>query len=398
MEKENGQQNAGDLQRAYRTAYLVAAFIRETLTEEERDELDEWIIESKENMHLFGELTAEENIAESIAAFERMDAEEGLREAKMKMRRYAKKKQRKTILPWQWAAAAAIIVTIGLTFMLVRYYKANSKNKQVAIAQKDLNPGSDNAVLTLANGDTMRLGSKSTSNAETASMKLELQNGQVTYLGDSTASDANYHLLAIPRKGQYKLILPDGTKVWLNSESTIRFPLSFGSTERKVFVSGETYFEVAKDKARPFRVEANGMMIEALGTQFNINAYNDEIVTQATLTEGSIKVTAGNQQQILIPGEQAVLDGARLTSQKIEVADIVAWKNNEFKFHNTSLDIIMRQVARWYDAEVIFKDKIDVHLNATIERGVPVSKLLKLLEATGHVKFKIEENKIIVTR
>ena len=172
------------------------------------------------------------------------------------------------------------------------------------------------------------------------------------------AQTLEYNTLSVPRKGHYKLTLPDGSKVWLNAESPIVFPTNFNGIERRVVVTGETYFEVVKDKTKPFRVVADDMTVEALGTQFNINAYPNESMLAATLAEGSLLVAKGKDENILKPGQQAQTSDNHFTIAEVDPTDITAWKNNEFKFHNTSLESIMRQVERWYDCEVYFKIKL----------------------------------------
>ncbi len=192
--------------------------------------------------------------------------------------------------------------------------------------------------------------------------------------------------------------MPDGSKVWLNSESSIQYPTAFVGKERKVIVTGETFFEVAKNKDKPFIAVGGDMQVEALGTQFNINVYNNEPFRSATLVEGSVLVTQGKNENILKPGQQAQISHGDFSVVNTDAMDVIAWKNDMFKFTNTPIDAIMRQVERWYDAETVYQDKVDFHFNGTIERSVPVSKLLHYIEATGQVHFKIEDKKIIVMK
>lgn len=182
----------------------------------------------------------------------------------------------------------------------------------------------------------------------------------------------------------------------MNAASSIRYPVAFNGAERKVYVTGEAYFEVAKDKTKPFRVVADDMLVEALGTAFNINAYGDEPVMSATLVEGSILVTKGAAENVLKPGQQAKLSGNEMSVVNVKADEVIAWKNNQFKFNDLPLDAIMRQVARWYDAEIVYEQKTSDHFNAEVSRDVPVSKLLHILELTNRAHFKIEGNKIIV--
>lgn len=388
-------QNPGEgknLKQAYRTAYLIAGFLKQTLTEEEKDELDEWILASDENMILFEKMTDEKNVAQAAEWFRQMDVEKDLAETKSKIS--VRKPQRL----WQYAVAASIVIATGAGI----YFYQNSitqKNKsEVAAQNQDIMPGSNKATLTLADGKVIELGKTGDDTTINGHAKILRKDGQLIYKPDTTENVVVYNTLTVPRKGQYKLILPDGSKVWLNSESSIKYPVSFPGKERRVFVTGETFFEVAKDKTKPFRVVAGDITVEALGTQFNVNAYTNEPFFSATLIEGSIRVSKGSAVKILKPSQQAQLTNAEFKIVDTDNDDAIAWKNNQFKFTNTSIDEIMRQIARWYDAEIKYQDNVALHLNGTIGRDVPVSKLLNILEATNQVHFKIEGKKIIVMK
>lgn len=386
-------QNPGEgknLKQAYRTAYLIAGFLKQTLTEEEKDELDKWILASDENMIVFEKMTDEKNVAQAAEWFRKMNVEKDLAETKSKIS--VRKPQRL----WQYTVAASIVIAIGAGI----YFYQNSitqKNKSEVVAQKqDIMPGSNKATLTLGNGKIIELGKAGDDTTINGGTKILRKDGQIIYKPDTTENVVVYNTLTVPRKGQYKLILPDGSKVWLNSESSIKYPVSFPGKERRVFVTGETFFEVAKDKTKPFRVVAGDVTVEALGTQFNVNAYTNEPFFSATLIEGSIRVSKGSAVKILKPSQQAQMTNTEFQIVDTDNDDAIAWKNNQFKFTNTSIDEIMRQIARWYDADIVYQDKVTLHLNAIIERDVPVSKLLSILEATNEVHFKIDGKKIIV--
>jgi transmembrane sensor len=391
---ENSQKPGGgrDLKQAYRTAYLIAGFLKQTLTEEEKGELDEWILASDENMILFEKMTDEKNVAQATEWFKKMNVEGDLQKTKRKI------EAGKPVRFWQYAVAAAVVtmIIIGIYF----YQDSGNKNDKpsIAVQTQDIMPGSDKATLTLDNGKIIELGSDGADTTIDDQVKILRKDGQLIYSSTTPANEIVYHTLSIPRKGQYKLLLPDGSKVWLNSESSIRYPVSFPDKERKVFVTGETFFEVAKDKSRPFRVEKDDITVEALGTQFNVNAYANERYVVATLVEGSVLISKGAIENILKPGQQAQLNGNNFQIVNSETADVIAWKNNQFKFRDTPIDVIMRQIERWYDADVVYQDNLNLHMNATIERDVPVSKLLHILEQTNQVHFKIEEKKIIVMK
>lgn len=390
MENTNGTHNSKELQQAYRTAYLIAGFIKRTLSQEEKEELDDWIVAKEDNMRLFGELTEEKNIAASLAAFEKMNVEEDLKATKKHLQFTP---PRKFIRSWQYAIAASVIVAVSI---YITQFSGKKNNEIIAVQTTDINPGSNTATLTLENGQIIQLDPEANDTSFNGQVRIMQQAGEILYENKGYAENIVYHTLTVPRKGQYRLTLPDGTKVWLNAESSIKYPVAFSSTERKVFVTGETFFEVAPDKTKPFRVTGGEMTVEALGTKFNINVYPNEPFMATTLAEGSVLVSKGLHENILQPGQQAQIKDGNFLIASMDAAAVTAWRNNEFKFHNTPMEVIMRQVERWYDAEVIYKDKIDVHLNATIDRNVPVSRLLQILEATGHVHFEIEGKKITV--
>lgn len=384
-------------QEAYRIARLVAGFIRGTLSRNEQVELDEWVAASDENMQLFERLTDEKNLELAAKWMESVNTEKALQEKKKDMvfNRPA------TSTPWlrflPYAVAASVILVAGLL-----YFKpfADKRSEPTATTENkiDILPGSDRATLTLEDGKLIVLDSKGSDTSINNQVKILQQQGEVVYNNQTTDDRKAYHTLTVPRKGQYKLTLPDGTKVWLNAESSIRYPVSFSGNERKVFVTGETYFEVTKDKTKPFLAVADEVIVQALGTRFNINAYPNEPFMSATLVEGSVLVSNGKTENILKPGQQAQLSETGFSVANVETSNVIAWKDNEFKFANTSLDVIMRQVERWYDAKVVYESKPADHFNAEISRDVPVSKLLHYLELTNRAHFKIEQGKIIVMK
>lgn len=380
------------LQQAYRVSYLIAGHIRGTLSEEEATELDEWINESRANMELFGDLTDEKNIQATLARYEQQNTEAAL--ARVKERAGITRKGRlSSLLPYMVAASLLLLVLLG-----IRYFRpgAAPRNESPMLVQQDLTPGSPQATLTLENGDIIALGT-GTDRLLRPFIRVEEKGTQLVYDADISRPSA-YHTLTIPRKGHYRLVLSDGTTVWLNAASTIRFPAQFPDGERKVFITGEAYFDVAKDAKKPFRVVSGGVQVEALGTQFNVNAYPDEPAVTATLVEGSVLVSAGANENLLQPGQQALVSADGFTVGPADLHMASGWKNEEFVFVNTPLDALLRQVQRWYDADVVFKEPVSLHLNARISRAVPLSSLLRLLEATEHVHFEVKGQTIYVSK
>lgn len=378
-----------ELERNFRIAYLIGHFIQENLSEEEEVELENWIQLSEHNMQIFEDLTADATVDDFMKWYAERDTERNLREVKQRLQFY---KPRKVNSFWRYAAAASIIILLGVGIYFMRF---NDKRDPIAAkpdVQQDIAPGQYAATLTLANGQRIDL----TKLKDTIiNEQVHIENGAVIY--SKAAVTPEYNELSIPRKGFYQLTLPDGSRAWINSSSSIRYPTRFTGNERRVSVTGETYFEVAKDALHPFIVSVNGTDVIDLGTAFNINAYPEEEGLKITLTEGLIKVSHANRQQQLKPGDQLVIHDDQWSLSAIDVSPIIAWTKNQFKLKNTTIEEVMRMASRWYDANIIYENKVTDHFTGTIDRSVPISELLKLLEATGQVHFRIEGDTIIVS-
>jgi transmembrane sensor len=313
----------------------------------------------------------------------------------------------KTIRLWPRIAAVASILlflSFGTYFLL---HKKNSVQPFVISRAKDIAPGGSKAILTLANGQKIILNKANYGLlAEQGNSAInKTADGQVVYAvsgSENTASEIQYNLLTIPRGGEYQaLVLPDGSKVWLNSASSLRYPISFMGNERKVELTGEAYFEVAHDAAKPFRVTCNGQTVEVLGTHFNINAYDDEPDIKTTLLEGKVKVTAtvNNEVRILQPGQQSALNSRLFDVTPVETEEAVAWKNGQFMFENDNIQYIMRSISRWYNVTVEYSGAIPGDsFGGGISRFKNVSEVLNVLQLTGKVHFEMEGRKITVSQ
>lgn len=327
---------------------------------------------------------------------------------------------------WFLYAAAACVVLVfsaGIYQVLPGFRKPR---KEVAVNapprfKNDVLPGTNKAVLTLANGSTIILDSTATGTLtrEGNTSLVKTGDGQLAYNQlTETPSTVLYNMISTPRGGQYQLVLADGTKVWLNASSTLRFPASFTPGERVVQLNGEAYFEVARLTAKdgqtriPFRVQVvpavsaqpaeasfGGMTVEVLGTHFNINAYNDEAEIKTTLLEGSVKVVKAGKTVTIRPGEQAQLNKNNEINvfNNPDIEEVMAWKNGAFRLKAAGIQAIMRQVARWYDVEVGYEGgEIKQTFYGTIPRNVSAINLFKVLEETGGVHFRIEGKKVTV--
>jgi len=232
--------------------------------------------------------------------------------------------------------------------------------------------------------------------AEQQGSKIIKKGTQLIYSGGGANTEVAFNTMSTPRGRQFQLVLADGSMVWLNAASSIRFPTAFTGKDRKVEVTGEVYFEVAKNPSKPFKVMANGTEIEVLGTHFNIDAYDE--VTKTTLLEGSVKINTQNKTSFLKPGQQAqiVAGGEIKTSNSVDVEQVMAWKNGRFVFEDADLQTIMSQVSRWYDVDVVYQDKMPKRsFTADISRNTNLSVFLKVLDVSG-IHFKIEGKKLLV--
>ncbi len=313
------------------------------------------------------------------------------------------------------AVAAVFILAIATTWLLIDQPSGQGTGTGTTAAQvqHDAAPGKDGAILTLADGTQIILD-------DAANGQLATQNGTAVVKEDGTISyspsgvGGTYNTMSTPNGRQYSLVLPDGSKVWLNAASSITFPTAFVGKERRVEITGEAYFEVAKDASKPFHVLTKDQDVTVLGTHFNINSYDDEEAIKTTLLEGSVKVSviAGNttslrgtkQSVVLKPGQQSILSPSGVGGNSPltihhspDIENVLAWKNGMFNFTNADITEIMKQAARWYDVEVKYqgttsKDKF----KGKISRNTNLSQLLKILEING-VKWKIEGKVVTIT-
>jgi len=314
------------------------------------------------------------------------------------------------VLPWRkWtaAAAAAILLVSAGYFFLSRPGQKAAVAPPVIVKANDVPPGGDGAILTLANGEKIIL--DSAANGKLAmdgnAAITKTGKGQLAYNAAASGklqatSQIPYNTLTTPRGKKAILTLADGTRVWLNALSSIRFPTSFTGNDRTVEITGEAYFEVAKSASIPFTVKKSGsdFGVQVLGTSFNVNAYDDEDAIRTTLLDGSVRVYRGMAGGLLKPGQQALCNnqGKIDIVNDINIEDVMAWKNGIFHFDRSDIGTVMRQIARWYDVDVTYKGTITQHFGGTISREVNVSRVFEMLEMTGAVKFSIEGRKVTV--
>jgi ferric-dicitrate binding protein FerR (iron transport regulator) len=301
-------------------------------------------------------------------------------------------------------AVAAVLILIAGAYYLI---SSNSLKKEGTIASvkkertDDVKQAGNNAVLTLGDGQDVIL-DKSTNGTITRQGGIRLdktRDGLLSYVPESEAGEVVFNIVSTPKGGEYHLRLSDGTNVWLNAVSSLRFPAAFVGNERVVQVTGEAYFEVAHNAKKPFRVEVKGMQVQVLGTHFNINSYQDEGQSITTLVQGKIKITGGKASAILLPGQQALLTAENALSvvKHADLEEVLAWKNGYFKFNETEIEIAMKQIGRWYNLEVVYLGSTpNGHCTGKIGRNLSLLKLDSVLNGIG-VHCKMEGKKITIT-
>jgi transmembrane sensor len=313
---------------------------------------------------------------------------------------------------WKVVVAAAVIMALGFTLFL--WQQKYTHNTYSTLAASDttsvIKPGIDKAMLILADGRQVVLDTTATGIvSKQGNTTIINGNGQLSYAGTNGQHEETtyYNTVKTGSGNQYQLVLPDGSHVWLNAASMLRFPTRFNGKERVVELTGEGYFEVTKNASMPFHVQVNNMEVEVLGTHFNVNAYDDEDAIKTTLLEGSVKVQSapdsyrdGKENSVLLkPGEQTSFSRSSQLSKPIPVQteEVVAWKNGLFQFTDASITTVMRQVARWYNVEVVYQGNVQQEIfSGTIPRAAGITQLIKILELTKTVKVNIEGRKLMI--
>jgi transmembrane sensor len=398
---------------------LLMKHLQGSLSDGEQEQLGHWLEQSGRNRRLFESINDEEQLRQQVLLYHREGAEDNEAIILSKIRQQLSNdpvipvRKIHTLRRWMSAAAIALVLAgIGGYFLLNRKKDAAPVVVKTATTA-NIPPGRDGAILTLADGRKVVLDSLGNGVIATQSgTQVELKNGALAYNRDAGSTAPVYNNLTTPKGRQFQLILPDGTRVWLNAASSLRYPTAFAGKERQVEVTGEAYFEVAHDKTKPFIVNipsttggSEGSRIEVLGTHFNINAYDNEQAIKTTLLEGSVRVTQnadrGTQKAktvILKPGQQAVLKAYSplAVNYSPDLDKAIAWKNGFFNFEDASLEEVMRQLERWYDIEVVYEKNIpDIQFGGKMSNDVSLSGLLKSLQEM-EVHFRIEGRKLIV--
>ena len=377
-----------------------------------RLQVEEYRNQSDEHDNFFLETKRLWDLSAKSALLQKVDESVAVANLQSRLSSHSTNKKTKTISlrtkVFRWSAASIVLIGLAsITYFFSSRDKVSDINKPYA---SDFDPGSNKAVLVLADGRKISLTDIGNGAiAKEAGLSItKTSDGQLIYTvakettnGESSLRSA-FNTIETPKGGMWQVKLPDGSSVWLNAASSLTYPLAFsGRDKRVVELKGEAYFEVAKDEKHPFIVKTTRQEVEVLGTHFNINSYSDESTVKTTLLEGSVRVKAQQnslEAEILKPGQQSVLSAEAFSVKNVDVEEAIAWKNGYFMFNNEKQESIMRKIARWYNVQVEYADAAarDVTYYGSISRFENVSKVLRKFEQTGEVKFEVEKDKIIV--
>lgn len=388
-----------ELKDTYPIAEILSKHFTGSLTESEQIELDNWLNASASNQLLFEQFCrkgffeekrlAEASVNSKIAMLEFMERKYHVNNRKNFLIRYFK-----------YAAAAALFIA-GLAF----YFSQRTVNdaRDFTALKENITPGSKNAILTLANGKKINLNNtiEGSINDQNVTV-IKATDSSIQYQAAGKSQPLTYNELETPVKSEFMIILADGTKVWLNAGSRIKYPVAFVANERRVELSGEAYFEVSKDRKKPFIVDIGGNAVQVLGTAFNVKAYRGDADIYTTLVEGRVRMTTPAQSMELIPDEQGVINlkTRQITKSQVDVNLYTGWKNGRFIFDNQPLDEIMTTISRWYGFDVIFENQAarKVTFTGNLKRNESLNKIITMLEMTEQIKFKKKGNTIYIKK
>lgn len=363
---------------------LEEKWLNNTITPEEAREYAEWYNRHQDDPVYIPSSVAKDEAEHEQRMLQQVRRRVGLEPGVINIRR--------RIVRWTAAAAVLALVVAGVYLLRPVSSPPVIVEKQPLLNDKE--PGRKGAVLTLSDGSEVVLDSLGDGQIATqGGTRVVMQGGSLAYTTAAAATSMTaYNTITTPTARTFQLALPDGTKVWLNAASTLRFPVAFTGKERKVEVTGEAYFEVSHDASRPFIVKADDADVRVLGTHFNIMAYRDEKEIKTTLLEGAVRFSRSSKSVLLKPGQQSAAgSNGPGRPENVETDEVVAWKNGYFDFRGASLEVIMRQVARWYDVEVAYEGKDHKEMFfAEIPRNSRMSDVLKALELTGKVRFRLQ--------
>jgi len=380
-----------------RLQYLFERYQASSCTEEELEELNDWYEKlgagNGQIEHWINQAGGEEQLTEEL------------------YRNFNKRKniqKRHQLSSWSWkVSAAAILILLGTGLLFYKFFPGRSEIP-AELAQVPIPPGKNKAVLTLADGTKIIL-DESNNGAifhKNGVLITKTDSGSLVYHNEKnpvvTSDKMTYHTLYVPRGGQYKVKLPDGTNVWMNSESTLYFPITSNGKDRQVRLTGEAYFEVAHNKRQPFKVQTGDQLVSVLGTHFNVKGYPGDADIATTLLQGSVRISklSTGQAKMLLPGQQSNLkeSGKDIEIAYVKTDQAIAWKNGYFLFDNQDIKSVMKTISRWYNVDITYNNRLgNDRFGGTFSRNANLSELLANLQELGGVRFQVTNRNIIVS-
>ncbi len=384
---------------------LILKYLKGTLTGQEKEILNAWRKELPENESLFADLTNDQKLTEEFKIFRGINQEKGSKKLSMRIVKGGSTRVVR-LLRLYWSAAASIVLLV-VSYWAYRNLNMPHQEAEVEVAAAVVDipaPAASHAMITLSNGERIILDSvgKGVMARQGQVELIKSDDGGIEYRVKKADAEGalSYNLLANPRGSKIVAItLSDGTRIWLNSESTLRYPAYFKGQERRVEITGEAYLEVAHNVKQPFVVVKQNTEVTVLGTRFNVNTYEEEPSLKITLLEGKVAVKHNDRSALLMPGQQAVIDrgeGRIEVMEDMDPGDAIAWLNGQFVMDGTRLTSLMNQISRWYNVEIAYTGKIpNKAFGGMINRDIPLSRMLEALRENG-ISCRLEEGKVII--
>jgi ferric-dicitrate binding protein FerR (iron transport regulator) len=382
---------------------LIARDIGGQLSQQEKEHLKKWIGSSEQNRKLYEKIVDGKNLAERNIVYESIDAEKAWKKVSLV---FTPQQQRRRIVPilFRYAAAILILVFLGVT----SYWLINEKQQKMVQPIAGILPGTTQAVLILANGENVNLSNDSTIDViEKDGTVIRKSNKELNYAEQVSKNPQKplLNTLIVPKGGEYSLVLSDGTRVIVNSMTKLVYPVSFTGDKREITLEGEAYFEVFKDKSKPFIVNIKGLQVEVLGTSFNVKAYSDDKQSFTTLVEGKVKLNSVLQTsvvQILEPDQQAVFDPSTsaIFARKVDARQFIQWTTGKYTFTNQPLDEMMKTLARWYDFNYQFEEASlkNIRFEGGLNKYQSIDPILEIINKTGKVKVSVKGKEVLFSK
>lgn len=383
-------------------ADLIAKKIKGNISNSEQEELDRWLNASPKNYSLFNEITDSKKQLSKLEVYNSFNKDKTWNALEEEL--FGTKTI--SLLSRKFMRVAAIIIPFIVAGTLALFFTSKKTTPTLAEIDTFIKPGSQKALLVLSDGGTIELGEETLSEIADGDLKIINENKALIYSNQKVRSkDLVYNELKTPHGGGYNLELADGTKIWLNAGSSLKFPVTFSDSTRRVFLEGEGYFEVSHN-GKPFIVSSGNMDVRVLGTSFNISAYADESALKTTLVEGKVQIEYKNNElssgliEVLNPNDQAVIirSESKITVNEVNTTIYTSWMQGKFEFANESLEDVMKRLARWYDFKYEFENvqAKDFHFTARISNESSISDILEMLELTTNVQFELREQTIVI--